>query len=97
MNAVGGKHNMTPLQWAHGQDHKSMVVLLMQHGADLNNMDTLWSIFYRIKSSPCFIFTGRVIYLCFSLWMIGDIISDIFNTNKYLYLARVSEISIWTM
>ena len=34
--------------------------------------------------------TARVIKLCISLWMLGDMISDGFNTKKYLDLARVS-------
>ena len=39
VNAVGGELLSTPLQWAVRQGHVSMVVLLMQHGADPSILD----------------------------------------------------------
>lgn len=39
VNAVGGELLSTPLQWATRQGHVSMVVLLMQHGADPSIQD----------------------------------------------------------
>jgi len=34
--------------------------------------------------------TVRVIKLIISLWMVADMITDAFNTKRYLFLARVS-------
>ena len=34
--------------------------------------------------------TVRVIKLVISLWMVADMITDAFNTKRYLFLARVS-------
>ncbi len=39
MNAIGGELNSTPLHWAVRQGHISMVVLLMQNGADPTIID----------------------------------------------------------
>ena len=35
--------------------------------------------------------TVRVIKLVISLWMLADMITDAFNTKRYLFLARVSK------
>ena len=56
-------------------------------------MDTLRSILDSVKSGltcGCSKVTVRVIKFCLSLWMIGDMISDGFNTKKYLDLRAVS-------
>lgn len=39
VNAVGGDLQSTSLHWATRQGHLSMVVLLMQHGADPSILD----------------------------------------------------------
>jgi hypothetical protein len=39
MDAIGGELCSSPLHWATRQGHLSMVVLLVQHGADPNICD----------------------------------------------------------
>ena len=56
-------------------------------------MDSLPRMRNNVKEKltcACSKLTVRVIKFGISLWMVGDMISDAFNTKKYLDLARVS-------